>query len=204
MIGGATGGEFWTLTCQRFDSFGTFGLTPRRVCADPALTFQVSGEATPRKVISADGSATYSRPGAEVDEAPTVFAGHLSNVTIWCAKHIVEVGVFDAVVGIVSSQGSAEAGERWCGDSADGSKRCGRRRCAERRPGQCGCEYTGSPLVSRMFMGDADCLCLQLSHTVQLTGTAGEGRVKVVLQNVDGESVDLDAGMLRVVAAKLL
>ena len=33
---------------------------------------------------------------------------------------------------------------------------------------------------------------------------AGEGAVKVVLQNLDEESVDVGAGVLRVVAVKLL
>jgi len=40
-------------------------------------------------------------------------------------------------------------------------------------------------------------------HTVQITATAGEGVAKAVLQNL-GEPVDIPAGRLRVVAAKML
>eukprot|EP01045_Picozoa_sp_COSAG04_P003867 COSAG04_NODE_161_length_22014_cov_18.687383_22_plen_442_part_00 len=44
-----------------------------------ALSFLVSGEDTPRKVVKADGSESYRRPGACDDEPPTIFEGHLAN-----------------------------------------------------------------------------------------------------------------------------
>ena len=49
----------------------------------PALSFLVSGEAHPRKVIHADGTSECRREGAGSDEPPTLFQGHLANATAW-------------------------------------------------------------------------------------------------------------------------
>ena len=48
-----------------------------------ALSFLVSGEAHPRKVIRADGTSECRRKDAGSDELPTLFEGHLANVTAW-------------------------------------------------------------------------------------------------------------------------
>jgi hypothetical protein len=43
-----------------------------------------------------------------------------------------------------------------------------------------------------------------LEHTVQLTAMAGRHVAKVVLHNLDGGSVDIGPGLLRVVVVKIL
>jgi|EP01044_Picomonas_judraskeda_P009825 hypothetical protein len=42
-----------------------------------------------------------------------------------------------------------------------------------------------------------------LEHTVQLTGTAVDGQVKVVIQNLDASEVDLPLGDLKLVLLDL-
>jgi hypothetical protein len=49
----------------------------------PAITFLVSGDSTPRKVLHVDGSEEYRRCGAPEDEDPSVLSGHLANTTSW-------------------------------------------------------------------------------------------------------------------------
>jgi hypothetical protein len=51
--------------------------------SEPALTFTVSGSATPSKVVFADGSEAHGRPGAPITELPTVVQRHLANSTQW-------------------------------------------------------------------------------------------------------------------------
>ena len=48
-----------------------------------ALTYLVSGETKPRKVVKVDGSVAYTRPGAPEDEPPTVVERHLSVKVDW-------------------------------------------------------------------------------------------------------------------------
>jgi hypothetical protein len=42
-----------------------------------ALTYLVSGETKPRKMVKVDGSVAYTRPGAPEDEPSTVLERHL-------------------------------------------------------------------------------------------------------------------------------
>ena len=48
-----------------------------------ALTFTVSGETKPRKIVHVDGSVAYLRPEAAEDEPPTVLERHLSAKVDW-------------------------------------------------------------------------------------------------------------------------
>ena len=129
----------------------------------PALSFLVSGEAKPRKIIHTDGTSECRRDGAGIDEPPTLFQGHLANATVWDPQPLLSGGVTTIIM-----------------------------------------ELKG---VSR---GDAVSAGLSsvdpLEHTVQLTATAGEDLVKVVLQNLDGGpgSVYIGPGLLRVVVMKIL
>ena len=133
----------------------------------PALSFLVSGEAKPRKIIHTDGTSECRRNGAGSDEPPTLFQGHLANATVWDPPPLPSGGVTTTMM-----------------------------------------ELKG---VSR---GDAVSAGLSsvdpLEHTVQLTATAGEHLVKVVLQNLDGGpwpgggNVDIGPGLLRVVLMKIL
>ena len=53
-----------------------------------ALTFSVSGESKPRKIVTVDGSVSYARPNAPDDEPRTVVERHLSSTAPWEAVRL--------------------------------------------------------------------------------------------------------------------
>jgi hypothetical protein len=127
----------------------------------PALSFLVSGEARPRKVIRADGTSECRREDAGSDEPPTLLQGHLANATAWDPPPLTGGGVATTWIEL------------------KGLSR-------------------GDVLSAGLSSMDP------LEHTVQLTAMAGKHVAKVVLHNLDGGSVDIGPGLLRVVVVKIL
>jgi hypothetical protein len=126
--------------------------------ATPALSFLVSGEQKPRKVIHTDGTVEYRRQGsiAADDEPPTQFHGLLANETAWNPPYT------DGHGGVTTTVVSL--------------------------PG-----VTSGDAVS-VGLSSVDAI----KHTVQITGTAGEAFVKVILQNLASDGADIAPGRLRV------
>lgn len=136
--------------------------------ADAALTFLVTGQRAPTKVIHVNGSVQYRHAPVDDDAgepaAVSTLSGHLTNTTGWDPPPLAgRGGVTITKVGLVGVQ---------AGDAVS----------------------VGLSSVA----ADDD------STTVQLTATAGDGIVKVVLQNVGDARVDIPRGRLRLVVAKML